>query len=338
MKNPSPSSFSRRRALKTIFCSSAALALNVRRDLVAADISKTDLHLMMIGDFGSQQEPQSAVARAMQRYVGTTEIKPAGLWLVGDNFYSKMEGGVKSKRWKTGFDDMYPASVFPGPCWAVLGNHDYHDNAGGEKTQLAYAKTPGTRWTMPAKWYRFDLPGADGKPLVTFYCLDSNLRAVSGGTNAKDGKKKNSLTEDEEKAQLAWLREEMKKPAAPFKVAVAHHPLYSNGSHGDTKALIAEWGDLFEEHGVHAYLCGHDHDLQHLELEGRKTSFILSGGGGARVRALKNARKMPYGKDIYGFTHIQINAERLLFRHIDANGKEVHAFSKMLDHSMKVGV
>mgnify|MGYP002146327950 CR=1 FL=1 len=32
---------------------------------------------------------------------------------------------LKSPRWKTGFEDMYPASVFPGPCPAVLGNHDY---------------------------------------------------------------------------------------------------------------------------------------------------------------------------------------------------------------------
>lgn len=326
----------RRRALKTLFCSSAALSLNVKTGSALGAVRPDALHLLMIGDFGNEKEQQGAVSRAMQRYVKDKGIQPAGMLLLGDNFYAKMEDGVKSKRWKTGFEDMYPASVFPGPCWAVLGNHDYHDNEGGEKTQLAYAQTPGTRWTMPAKWYRFEFPS--GSPLVTFYCLDSNLPSVSGGANAKDGKPRNSLTKDEEAAQLAWLKEELAKPVAPFRIVMAHHPLYSNGQHGDTKSLIAQWGDLFQQHGVHAYLCGHDHDLQHLELEGKKTSFVLSGGGGARVRPLKNERKMPFGKTIYGFTHLQITSDGLEFRHLDANCGDLHSFAKGLDHSVKIGV
>ena len=335
MKPPRPA-ITRRRALKTLFCSSAALSLNVKSGPARAAVKPEALHLLMIGDFGNEKEQQGAVSRAMQRYVKEKGIKPAGMLLLGDNFYAKMEGGVKSKRWKTGFEDMYPATVFPGPCWAVLGNHDYHDNEGGEKTQLAYAKTPGTRWTMPEKWYRFEFPAE--KPLVTFYCLDSNLPSVSGGKNPKDGKPKNSLTKDEEASQLAWLKEELAKPSAPFRIVMAHHPLYSNGQHGDTKSLIAQWGDILQEHSVHAYLCGHDHDLQHLELEGKKTSFVLSGGGGARVRPLKNKREMPYGKDIYGFTHLQITSESLEFRHVDANGADLHSFAKAPDHSVKIGV
>jgi len=325
----------RRSALKTLFCSSVALAMNLKPQLLsAAGFDSSDQHLLMIGDFGSNSKEQAAVARALQKYVGDHSLKTEGLLLLGDNFYSKMEGGLESKRWQTGFEEMYPASSFPGPCWAILGNHDYHDNAGGEQTQLAYAKRSGTRWTMPAKWYRFELPKEN--PLVTFICLDSDLRSVSGGTDAKTKRIRASLTEAEEQEQHAWLEKELAKPRARFTIAVGHHPLYSNGSHGDTKGLIKAWDEPFNKHGVHMYLCGHDHDLQHLEIEGKKTSFVVSGGGGARVRELKSDRKTPYGKNVYGFSHLQIGRERLILRHIDANGIQVHAFTKLADHSIKL--
>src|SRR5688500_6556566 len=89
----------RRGALKTLFCSSVALALNLRpQPLSAAGLVEDDQHLLMIGDFGSQGENQAAVARAMKQYVGDLSLKPDGLLLLGDYFYSRMEGGVKSPR------------------------------------------------------------------------------------------------------------------------------------------------------------------------------------------------------------------------------------------------
>ncbi|MFN0079458.1 MAG: metallophosphoesterase [Prosthecobacter sp.] len=329
---------SRRRAIQTLFCSSAALALNVRPDRAAAAIAKEALHLLMIGDFGTGGKDQVKVSQAMQKFVTDSGVKPAGLWLLGDNFYSKDKSGfsTESQRWAKEIEEMYPASVFPGPMWAVLGNHDYHDNAGGEKVQLAYAQKPGVRWQMPSKWYRFDL-GPQAQPLVTFICLDTNLPAVSGGPDKKTKQPRNSMTAAEEKEQLAWLKAELAKPRAPFTIAVGHHPLYSNGSHGDTKALLAQWEPLFQEHKVHAYLCGHDHDLQHLEMAGRFTTHLLSGGGGASTRKLPNERQMPYGKDVHGFTHLQITAETLTFTHHSADGAVLHTFAKKLDGSFRVG-
>jgi hypothetical protein len=93
---------------------------------------------------------------------------------------------------------------------------------------------------------------------------------------------------------------------------------------------------LFEKHGVHAYLCGHDHDLQHLEIDGLRTSFVLSGGGGARVRALKSDRKVPYANPVYGFTHVSLTPASLGFRHISVEGQTLHAFTKTVDGKMEI--
>ena len=257
----------------------------------------------------------------MKAFVQTQQIKPGALLLLGDNFYGTLDG-VKSPRWQAQFEDMYPRSSFDCPCYAVLGNHDYHiEPRDKPEIQLAYAAAGGTRFQMPAKWYRFEFPQVN--PLVTFIALDSNYQKPSFG--------KRALTDDERAAQLAWLKAELAKPrTTPYLVVYGHHPLFSNGPHGDTNALIDEWDPLFRQHGVHFYFCGHDHDLQHLEFAGHPTSFVLSGGGGANLYDLKKTaeERGPFALRTAGFTHLQITPERFIIRHIDPAGTVLHAFAK----------
>lgn len=334
---------SRRRFLKTAFCSSAALGLALRPRMLSAGEAAVPgaIELLALGDFGSEAPAQMAVASAMRRHVETQQIRPAGLLMLGDNFYGKLSG-VNSSRWRRGFSEPYPKSHFPGPCWAILGNHDYRDTPNGPSIQLARAARGGTRWTMPAKWYRVDVPGQDGKPLLTLLCLDTNLPSSRPPTEeeiaqAKEAEAKGEpvppkrLTKEEHEEQVAWLKAELAKPRAPWTFILGHHPVYSNGQHGDSPKLI-EWLDpLLREHRIPLYLCGHDHDLQHLEFEGRPTSFVLSGGGGARIRPIKREDRGPYCKTVHGFSHISLTADTLTLRHIDPNGKQLHGFTKTKD-------
>ncbi len=330
---------SRRRAIKTLFYSSAAMALPLQSPRSQAAVAPADLHFLAIGDFGTGSTDQKAVAKALQTFATQHQINPTALFLIGDNFYGPVKDGftADSKRWRTDIEEMYPTSAFPGPLYPVLGNHDYHDNPDGEKAQLTYAQKPNVRWHLPHKWYRADFGG--DRPLLTLIALDSNLPSVSGkGTDKKTGQPRASLTSAEAEAQHQWLEAELAKPRAPFTLVMGHHPLYSNGDHGDTKPLLTEWEPLFQQHQVHAYLCGHDHDLQHLEMEGKFTSHVLSGGGGARTRKLETPeRQMPYGKDIHGFTHLSVTSDRLSFAHHDVSGQCVHQFTKRLNGQVEIG-
>jgi hypothetical protein len=78
------------------------------------------------------------------------------------------------------------------------------------------------------------------------------------------------------------------------------------------------------------YLAGHDHDLQHLEFEQHPTSFFLSGGGGADLYDLKidPSKRGPYAQKVYGFSHLSVTSKQLTLRHLDSNGRTVHAFTK----------
>jgi tartrate-resistant acid phosphatase type 5 len=335
---------SRRRFLGQTFAFSAAAAIAgginpvtaapALGPPVAADASAprgAGCHLLAIGDCGVRKkdlERQRAVSEGMTRYARRCEFRPDALAMLGDNFYGGLGGsGVASPRWERNIEAMYPAESFPGPLYAVLGNHDYGDEAGcaSAVAQLAYrGHAPQSRWTMPHKWYRFDLEAA-GEPLAKVLVIDTNF--VFGG----------GLTSRERKKQWAWLANELsKRRQAPFVFVLGHHPVFSDGSHGDTRSLIDHLDPLLRRHKVDLYLCGHDHDLQHIELKGHPTSFVVSGAGGARAREIRGRKRGAFAKAVYGFTHIELQRERFTLRHVDANGRQLHAFTKSSGGRVKI--
>jgi hypothetical protein len=94
--------------------------------------------------------------------------------------------------------------------------------------------------------------------------------------------------------------------------------------------LIRDWDPLFRKYNVNVYMAGHDHDLQHLEFEGHPTSVFLSGGGGADLYTLKvdPSQRGPYAQKVYGFSHLSVTARQMTLRHLDQNGRTLHAFTK----------
>jgi tartrate-resistant acid phosphatase type 5 len=321
---------SRRRFLRQTFAFSALATLGAARAIttpLGAGPSAADL--LMVGDWGydSHHEAQAGVAAGMRRYAQTNSLRTQALLMLGDNWYGPLEGGAKSDRWKTQFEQMYPSDSFNCPAYAVLGNHDYQNWPESKvDAELEYARLGNTRWRMPARWYRFEFP--EHNPLITFLALDSNMPSPDG----KPAKGVNfTLTPQQKADQLAWLESELKKSrTTPFLVVIAHHPVYSDGPHGDHPVLISDWDPLFREHKVDLYLAGHDHDMQHLEFENHPTSFFLSGGGGADLYDLKidPSKRGPYGQKIYGFSHLAVTKNQLTLRHLDRDGNSLHAFTK----------
>jgi tartrate-resistant acid phosphatase type 5 len=324
---------SRRRFLRQSFAFSALAGLGTLPTF-AAPISGGS-HMLMVGDWGDEDPTaQTRVAKAMQGYVRDRGITTEALLMLGDNWYGPLPGGARDPRWQTQFEEMYPKSVFDCPAYAIPGNHDYQRipaNVSKVAAELEYAKVGGTRWTMPSLWYRFEFPAK--KPLVTVIALDSNMpHTLRIGPDF-------TLTEAQRVDQLAWFAAELEKPrTTPFLVVMGHHPVFSNGLHGDTATLVRDWEPLLRKHKVHLYLAGHDHDMQHLEFEGHPTSFALSGGGGSDLYTLKisPAQRGPYAAKVYGFSDLEVTADALTMRHVGEDGRLVHAFTKAPDGTVKI--
>src|SRR4029079_19756299 len=123
------------------------------------------------------------------------------------------------------FERMYDPQRLNFPFYASFGNHDYREKE--TQIEINYARQhPESRWRMRGKWYRVDFPNEES-PLVTVLMLDSNQP---------------SLTPDEWQEENSWLRWQLSKPRkARWLICCAHHPLFSNGDHGDNGVLQREW-------------------------------------------------------------------------------------------------
>ena len=58
---------------------------------------------------------------------------------------------------------------------------------------------------------------------------------------------------------------------------MGHHPVYSGGPNGDTPALLSELAPLLVGNAAAAYFNGHDHDMQHIIVDG--VSYFTVGSG-----------------------------------------------------------
>src|SRR5271154_2598765 len=181
--NPPPdlvSAVTRRRFLRQSFAFSALAALGSYSRAAEAFPSSPNTNsdaaeILMIGDWGYENATaQTAVAKGLRAYAQQHALLPQALLPLGDNWYGALDGRVHPPRWQAQFEDMYPARAFDCPAYAILGNHDYQNYPESKvDAELAYARTGHTRWTMPARWYRFEFPAKN--PLITFLALDSNV-------------------------------------------------------------------------------------------------------------------------------------------------------------------
>lgn len=272
----------------------------------------TPLTFLAVGDWGREGgRSQSAVARAMAQ--AASEASSQFVVSVGDNFYP---GGVTSSRdpqWRTSFEDVYTGASLQTPWYAALGNHDYR---GEPEAQLDYGRFPG-RWRMPDRHYVIDATSSadfevfvlDTTPLVVDYG-ETLVRLCNG-----------HVTTPNPKQQLRWFQTRLANSRATWKVVVGHHPIHSGGHHGGEPALARSIEPLLQAYGVQAYLYGHDHALQHIQVGG--THHICSGAGSsagaaADIPGTRFCASMP------GFALFRLGSTGLELEFRDADGRTLH--------------
>lgn len=276
-----------------------------------------EVNLIAFGDFGNGRPSQKDDARTMAHYVESTGVQFNGALTVGDNFYVHMKD-VDDWQFQSVFEDVYDAKRLNFPFYASPGNHDF-EKAGNGKTKLELemeytALHPDSRWKSPARWHRVDFPQGSPTPLVTALLLDSSMPR---------------MTPAQWEAEKQWIDEQLASTNARWKIACAHHPFFSNGSHGDNGVLQVQWGPIFKKRGLDMYIAGHDHDLQHLEVPGWPMSFVQAGGGGQGITDMRRDVRGPFSRKTYGFTHLHFDENFADVRYVSSpDGKIVHHFQR----------
>jgi len=269
---------------------------------------------LALGDWGrGGDRRQTAVARAMAQ--AAAEVRSRFVISVGDNFYPAGVRSADDPQWKTSFEDVYAAPSLQTPWYAALGNHDYR---GRPSAQIAYGRRD-NRWQMPSRSYA--VSGADlGIPNLDLFVLDTTPM-VGDYDEALMRLARGRVRVPKAGGQLAWLKRALQHSHADWKVVVGHHPIYSGGRHGGSPELAARLEPLFQAYGIQAYLCGHDHALQHIQVGG--TAHVCTGAG-ASAGPVDNVpgTRFRYSQPGFAMFALEDRALRLEFR--DLNGRSLY--------------
>ncbi len=287
------------------------------------------LHFLFLGDTGSGLEQQKHVAEGLAHYAEQNRAtNPVNFVLfVGDNFYDVGVQTVNDPQWQDKFERMYDAKRLPMPFIVTLGNHDWKGEL--PDVEIDYARAhPGTRWQMDAHYFKREFPasGADPKapPLLDLFIIDTEAWNTRSSHVAKYPDKK--LGE----RQMAWLEQQLKASRARWKIVAGHHPLYSDGGHGhesQIQELRARLGPLFKRWQVDAFLTGHDHDLERIEVPGQPTLFLISGAG-SKLRPQLYHDWRPFFASTPGFATLTLSDTKMTGKFLNADGKVLDAWER----------
>ncbi|MBI5363758.1 MAG: metallophosphoesterase [Planctomycetes bacterium] len=250
--------------------------------------------LYAVGDAGYPNAIRANVVTALLQHA---RVRPPNVCLfLGDNFYEHGIGSVDDARWQEEIELPF-ASLDPAvPLYAILGNHDYQ---GSIQAQIDYTAR-GSRWRMPAANWTLERPLRDGST-VELFALDTTPIRLGFG-HGDD--------------QLQWLEERLMRSRARWKLVLGHHPILSYGAHGPCDGLGATLDPLFERCGVHAYLSGHEHDLQ-LVRSAAGWVQIISGAGSA-PRTTGRGPATEFASDDPGFACLIADVDGLWIEFIGA--------------------
>lgn len=294
---------------RAVVQSGAALCLASALPIRAwAQSEQQPVSFLALGDWGREgARDQTAVAAAMAQ--AASEVGSRFVLSAGDNFYPGGVRSVRDKHWKESFEDVYSAESLQTPWYSALGNHDYRGKPGAQIRYSAHSR----RWNMPHRYYQVDrrvLPDD-----LDIFVLDTT--PMVGGVG--EGIVRLSLGRisiPDPAEQLVWLDAQLAKSRAGWKVVVGHHPIRSGGKHGGSGELKERLEPMLVRYGVQAYICGHDHTLQHVQAGGLHHICTGAGSSAGEVASIRGTRFAASEPGFAVFT-LASGAMQLGFRGVD---------------------
>lgn len=263
------------------------------------------LSFLVLGDWGRRgTDAQRAVASGMARAART--YNPQFILSTGDNFYEHGVQSVRDPHWVESFDAVYDDPALHLPWYVALGNHDHE---GSVEAQCAYSQYD-ARWSMPDRFFAINKRVATNVYAQLIF-LDTTPFTEAAGDEAVG-------TAYDPTLQAYWLRNMLAPSRSHWRIVIGHHPLRSGSTfHGDTPALRDRVEPVLHQFGVHAYLCGHEHDQQHLVHDG--LHHVISGAG-SEHRPTDAGPLTRFCRSGLGFAVVTLHATVMELRFCEADG------------------
>ena len=280
----------------------------------------TGFNFFVLGDWGRRGEKdQQAVANQMIAYARRRH--PAFIITTGDNFYQEGVRSVTDAHWTQSFTNVYKELTTNYDWYPVLGNHDY-EGSGNPNAQIAYHQI-NKHWNMPYYYYTMVAKTPDSQS-IRFVFTDTNPFYNEYYTSGSYP----FLYKQDTAKQRRWIDTTLAHAKEPWKFVVGHHPIYSAGKdHGITPELFQAFKPALEKYQVQAYICGHEHNMQHERLNGSYVDYFICGAG-SEVNAVGKNAQTKFALSTQGFADISIKGDSLFLQFIDKNGRIVYSYAR----------
>jgi predicted phosphodiesterase len=262
---------------------------------------------LVVGDSGTGSSAQKELRDRMME-------QPADLILhVGDIAYS------------SGTYDQFEAYVFSVyqplfahlPFFPTSGNHDYRTDHAAP--YLDMFDLPGNAWRAGdrERYYSFDWAS------VHFVALDTEDPLAEISDAASDD-------------MADWLAADLAATDRFWKVAYLHKPPYSAGAHGGNGTVRQRIVPELEQYGVDLVFAGHEHNYERTyPIRNGQVStvadggvvYVITGGGGAALRAVGSGWWTAYAASAYEFTRVDVQGCQLRLRAIGLAGDALDDYS-----------
>jgi len=243
---------------------------------------------------------------------------PAFFLVTGDNFYEDGVKDIYDTQWKESYTDIYKELTTNYPWYVSLGNHDYRLNP---QAEIDYHNV-NKKWNMPGRYYTTVVKTKDGQK-VRLICIDTSPWYTEYYSNAVMAGVKTQDTS----AQRQWIETTLANAKEPWKIVFGHHPVYSAAKRGGTPELMKMLKPLLDKYKVQAYICGHDHNLQHNHPRDSYVDYFISGGG-SEVKDNADFNKANFAASIAGFADFSIKGDSLLMNFIDKSGAVIYHYGR----------
>jgi 3',5'-cyclic AMP phosphodiesterase CpdA len=237
----------------------------------------------------------------------------------GDNFQIQGVASAQDPLWQVNFENVYKNLSLHVDWYPVLGNHDYKGNT---QAEIDYSKIS-RRWRLESHYYSF-VKKINDSISARFIFLDTPpfVEEYHRGNGYPDVAKQDTAK------QIKWLTETLANSKEQWKLVFGHHPIYSaSKTHGNTPEMIKKVKPLLEKYNAQFYICGHDHDFQHLREKDGNLEYIVTGTGGEPRPASSNALSV-FSGSAPGFSIVSFHGDSIKINFIDSKGRVLYMYER----------
>ena len=308
--------------LTLIFIALIALAGNAMAQVKfqKPDIPANSTSIYVANDLGRNGYFEQKTIAELMGWMAE-DVDPEFVAAIGDVHHFEGVQSVDDPLWMTNYELIYSHPDLMIDWYAILGNHEYRGNT---QAVLDY-KNVSRRWVMPSRYYAFEKEVEDGNEKILFVFIDTTPLIDKYRRDTEDyadaGKQLIA-------AELEWLDATLAASDAKWKVVFGHHPIFADTDKNESERtdLQKRVKPLLDKYGVDAYVCGHIHNFQHIQVKDSKVQYFVNSSGSLARKSVKPIDGTQFCSGDEGFMVLSTSDNLMRFFLINQRGEIIYQY------------